>query len=138
MIRVDQTTFGKPAGNCFAACVASLLELRLEDVPFFMDAGPGGEWFDAFNAWLKTRGLYSLQFLVSNPNTPGQEWFPAGLHLMGGASPRHPVDSGILHCVVADNGEIIHDPNPARTGLLTKLDVQIVIPIDPSAWIRRP
>lgn len=41
---VDQTTFGFPGGNCFSACIASLLEMPLDDVPYFMH----GDWYDAF------------------------------------------------------------------------------------------
>ena len=29
---VDQTSFGFPGGNCFSACVASILELPIDDV----------------------------------------------------------------------------------------------------------
>ena len=43
MVRVYQTKFGagnsnKP-GNCLQAVIASLLELKLEDVPHFMEHG---------------------------------------------------------------------------------------------------
>jgi len=31
---IDQTTFGEE-GNCFAACVATVLGMRLEEVPDF-------------------------------------------------------------------------------------------------------
>jgi hypothetical protein len=44
MKSVDQTTFG-PNGNCFSACVASLLELPIDAVPFFMSAGDG--WYNS-------------------------------------------------------------------------------------------
>ncbi len=39
---VDQTTFGHPGGNCFSACVASLLEMSVDQVPYFMGHD---DWF---------------------------------------------------------------------------------------------
>ncbi len=56
---VKQTTFGTPGGNCFSACVASILELDIEEVPYFM-----GEkfWTDTFGIWLSKRKLWYLDF----------------------------------------------------------------------------
>ena len=41
-------------GNCHAACIASILELPLEDVPAFEDMGH--EWSNALSIFLVERG----------------------------------------------------------------------------------
>jgi hypothetical protein len=119
---VDQTLFGFPGGNCFAACVATLLELPLDDVPNFCNLP--GDWEAAFNVWLRPRGLYALTVGMTGG------WRPAGLHIMAGASPRglKPTD---LHAVVARADEILHDPHPSRAGLLTRTETTLLVPLDP-------
>lgn len=57
---VEQTKLTYPDGNCFAACVATLLELPLEAVPDFKGDG----WYDAWLEWLKLR---NLTFINSHP-----------------------------------------------------------------------
>ena len=37
MKKIEQTRYGAPGGNCFQACIASLLERDLDDVPDFMN-----------------------------------------------------------------------------------------------------
>ena len=46
---VDQTILTAPGGNCFAACVASILELPLADVPNFCSEE---RWWNALQIWL--------------------------------------------------------------------------------------
>lgn len=102
---VDQTTFGQGTGNCFSACVASVLELAIADVPYFM--GAGDEWFSEFVAWCAKRQI-DVDFSTAFPA-------PAGAHvIVGGTSPR----TGGGHACVALDGAIVHDPHPDRTGLV--------------------
>jgi len=55
---VDQTSYGALDGNCFSACIASILEVPLTAVPYFW--GPGQ---DQFIQWLEEQGHVST-FLV--------------------------------------------------------------------------
>lgn len=89
---VYQTTFG-PSGNCFAACVASILGCRLRDVPRL-----GKRWTRQLRSWLRRQGLDVL-FVRGEP--------PEGLAIAG----QRVVD-GSIHSVVCRDGEIIHDPSP--------------------------
>lgn len=110
---VDQTTFGEE-GNCFAACVASILELPIEEVPNFCVAYPHDTWFEEFNRWLEPRGLacVSMQadvvdveaFCASAPRIP---------LIVDGRSPR-----GRRHGVVYVDGKLAHDPHPSRDGII--------------------
>jgi hypothetical protein len=99
---VDQTTFSMPGGNCFSACVASILELPLSEVPYFMGwtKAEGSLWFARFVEWLRPRGLYPMCF-------NGCAWVPDGFHILSGRSPRGDFD----HSVVAFGGVVPLDPS---------------------------
>ena len=115
---VDQTIFGAPEGNCLAACVATLLDLSIDDVPHF---GADG-WAEQLTRWLRPRGLYALHFSLPS------DWHPRGLYILAGQSPR----GDFLHAVVARGGDVIHDPHPSRAGLLSHVDATVLTPLDPS------
>ncbi len=126
---VDQTAFGFPGGNCFSACVASLLEIPLEEVPYFMGDSledDGGAWWERFAEWLRPHGFWPLCFKASRDG-----WTPAGLHILSGKSPRELANPKALHSVVARGSEIEHDPHPSRAGLVSRDDFVILVPIDP-------
>lgn len=114
---VDQIIFGSPNGNCLTACLASILEIPLETIPFNGDTG----WFDKLNAWLYPRGFYALCFEFHDL------WRPSGLYILCGRSPR----GDFSHCVVAKGDSIIHGPHPSRAGVLSWDDGTIIVPLDP-------
>lgn len=127
---VDQTVFTVPGGNCFSACVASLLELPLEDVPYFMGDEPPDQpsaWFEQLSDWLRPRGWWAIPIPIGNG------WKPEGLCILSGKSPRGDFD----HCVVAHGLEVVHDPHPSRAGLESHKDVVVLVPIDPVARVIR-
>jgi hypothetical protein len=130
VIPVDQTTFGVPGGNCFSACVASLLELPIGAVPYFMHHGDG--WWDAFLAWLAPRGLDALCFELP-ASGDAAVWYPRGFHVLSGKSPR----GDHTHSVVARGRDVVHDPHPDRTGVETRHDVVVLVPLDLGAWTRK-
>lgn len=123
MIAVDQTAFGLPGGNCFAACVASLLEMPIDDVPNFCNLP--GDWEAEFNRWLRPFGLYALTVQMN-------DWRPPGLHIMAGKSPRG-ASVKEMHSVVAQGDAIVHDPHPSRAGLSTRTETTLLVPINPKA-----
>lgn len=122
---VDQTIFGTPHGNCFAACIASILELPIEEVPNFI--AEGDRWWDAAKAWLDERGYALLWvkhdavrcgYLDPNPLIDAGHYF-----IVCGTSPR--CDS--LHSVVNHYGKMVHDPHPSRDGFVGEWESFIVI-----------
>ncbi len=123
---IDQTKFRVPEGNCFSACVASLLHLPIEDVPTF--CAEGDKWFEVFQQWLRPLGLYA--FMLKHC----EEWRPDGYYILGGKSPR----GDFFHAVIARDGEIVHDPHPSRTGLVDRQDYTLIVPFDLSEFDRRP
>ena len=75
MTPVFQTRYGKGDGNCLNACVASLLDLPLSQVPdFCID----GEWFDRLYNFCNERGL-SLMYFPHMENCPV---FLSGTHII--------------------------------------------------------
>lgn len=127
---VDQTVFTVPGGNCFSACVASLLEIPIDAVPYFMGDKPPGEpedWFGRLLDWLRPRGYWAIPLPVGNG------WKPEGLCILSGKSPRGDYD----HCVIARGLDVVHDPHPSRAGIQTMVDVVVLVPLEPGP-ARRP
>ena len=115
MTPTDQS---KPT-NCFAACLATLLNIQIEDVPASAD---GASWdLDVTQQWLGIK--YHKQLLElslgENGSTIHPLVFPV-LCILTGPSPR--VCASGMHAVVArtnglDGFEILHDPHLTRDGL---------------------
>lgn len=109
---VDQTVFGPVEGNCFAACLASILELEIAEVPnFTLDPD---NWFENANAWCDERG-YCLLYVKSDAIKSGyidpRPLIDAGHYfIVTGLSPR----GDFLHCVVQHRDQNVHDPHPSR------------------------
>jgi hypothetical protein len=56
MTPILQTIHGYPHGNCFQACVASIFDLPIEQVPHFMD-GDNSQWWEPCRSWAAERGF---------------------------------------------------------------------------------
>lgn len=97
-------------GDCFRACLATILRKPIQAVPHFalLDFAP--DVFVAMEcaqAWLNSKGYEMWMGLDDGVN-------PLPLCIVSGVSPR-----GIPHAVVGDTatGQILHDPHPSRDGL---------------------
>lgn len=123
MIPVDQTSFGVPNGNCFSACIASILHMPIADVPSFCKHE---DWWERLTAWLQPHGYYPT-IIRHNP-----EWTPQGFHVLSGKSPR----GDFQHSVVALGPDIIHDPHPSRLGIEDRRDIVLLVPIDHFEFVR--
>ena len=142
MIPVTQTRLhadGEPPGNCFAACLASIMETSLDDVP-----QPGEsdreEWSERYwqslADFVHARGFELVQF--DPPKHPdgrsGRPWTTGellrgkrALCILSGPGPR-----GTKHAVVGTLAfELVHDPHPSRAGLLEVDCIEMLVPI---AW----
>ncbi len=96
-------------GNCFAACLASLLDLPLWMVPPFEDMF--GRHTDHHMTrcaeWL--RRMFGLHLV----RTEGHQFeaLPE-FYMASGLSPR-----GVFHAVICSNGKMVHDPHPSDAGV---------------------
>ena len=125
MIPIKQTIFSDRdngiVGNCWQACVASLLDMNLESVPHFCDYP---SWPENYHKWLYAKDLVSIDFVCNND----YQLCHLGYHIISGTSPR---DRSILHGVIGLNGEICFDPHPENTGLLEpeKWTYTVIFPV---------
>jgi hypothetical protein len=129
LIPVRQTIGGPPNGDCFAACVASVLELPLSEVP-----NPVGErWREQWGDWLEGRGLSYVDVDLA---WGGGAWWrvaPGQLWIATVPSLNH---EGLHHSVVMRGFELAHDPSLAEryeavpTSIVT--DMQFLVPLDPA------
>lgn len=97
-----QTVTGND-GNCLAACIASILDCPLADVPDITGANEVG-WGAKMAAFCASRGFSFA--------TSASDCGPAGLSIGVGPSPRRP---NVKHSVVCFDGLPIFDPHPDRT-----------------------
>lgn len=109
---VMQTKFGIE-GNCFDACMASLLELPLEAVDYFKSENT---WYADLQNWLAPRGLAYVEIDCVEPSPFYR--FPLPVLAIGsGESPRG-VEGG--HAIVIELHQlakkIVHDPHPDQSG----------------------
>ncbi|HEV7674381.1 MAG TPA: hypothetical protein VGQ12_07615 [Candidatus Angelobacter sp.] len=103
MKNVFQTTFGVPTGNCFGACVASVLEL--EEIPDIDPAIPDEEEWR--QRWHKFFASIGYEWTCTTYDE--QNWGP----WPKGYSVAHVLLApGILHALVMHDGVPIHDPLP--------------------------
>lgn len=129
---VEQTKIGME-GNCFSACVASILELPIEQVPEYTEEAGG--WFFRWQAWLKERGLRFRIIPHANQGQIGYEP-PAGWAIMNVKSLTLP---GELHSVVSFAGEMKWNPHPEReNGIGDAVDWYVFECLDPAPYFVTP
>jgi len=116
---VYQTKFGERSGNCLSACLASLLEIPLEDIP---DFGWHSDWYEKFTDFMKKFNLQPLDVDLEN----GGDWRPDGYYIVNGHSQR-----GIMHSVIYKGDTLVHDPYPDGVGVMP-MSCTIFLVIDPA------
>jgi len=146
-VGVRQTTFGGPKtfpkeerGNCFPACLASLLQIPLKDIPHFYGlhdeepppSDPGRDTRAIFE-WAKSWGYIPCSFqLTEEEELPEfyRESLEGQLVILTGQSPR----GDYYHCIIAlvENGKLKYfwDPHPDTTWILTRDSVEV--------WLKLP
>jgi len=139
VIPVDQTQFRDDTGqrgNCFSACIASLLEIDLAGVPCFMQAET--KWMNEANEWLAKHGYWYLYLPGDQMDYVRMPGVPDPWCIVAGVSPR---DAELGHACVgrwhchADwwTIKIVHDPHPSRLGLVGEhKGYGFLVPVDPA------
>jgi hypothetical protein len=137
---VMMTSFGWPHGNCFAACVASIFELSIEELPCgavapLQQGEPEWAWIEPWQDWFETMGLHALTFFAhggggENPH-PWRGWGILMCKVLG--VPLMTDGTELCHAVVTLNGEGVHDPQPgADRSRLQPFTQTVFIATDPA------
>ena len=112
---VQQTITGE-GGDCLRACVASLLELPIEEVPNFCEDRDWCVWLPKLQICLQARGLKMEVYTTSWCEEPAMAW---------GYSPR-----GLPHSVIYQSGRLAHDPHPSGDGIVCPLYFVKIVEVD--------
>jgi len=129
MIPVNQKYFhipGKQNGDCWRACIASIIECDIEDLPIPVIEESWSEYCFRMDKKPAEMGWENNQYCVRSikenallsPDTNGYV-------LALGKSPRFNGSERINHYVVWKNG-IVHDPHPENKGILDIIDFEIM------------
>lgn len=113
------------SNDCFAACIASILELDIKNIPKLYKSN----WPFIINEWLKPYDYFYADILGKHEELKDL-WFEyCGWHIISGPGPR-----GVYHSVVAYKGSIRHDPYPGGLGIEIndKTEYGFLIPTNPS------
>lgn len=155
MIPENQTDTSKETGDCFRACVASLLELPIGRVPNFMLGGPVEDMKSRARKWLVRNfglslvcvqmqyegqfnddGVQSYTILWAFENTPViasvqsmRHESTADSHAVVGELYYHNRKKGQLGC------RLMHDPNPDSLFKLRQRiypqQINLLVPLEP-------
>ena len=99
---------GMHNGNCFAAVLASLLDLPLWMVPPFEEGFGRSEWYETrADEWLARMFNLKMVKVEGHPVEVLPEYYVAS-----GKSAR-----GVHHAVVYRNGVLAHDPHYSDSGI---------------------
>lgn len=101
--------------DCVRACIASILEIPIDEVPRFVEQNGSG-WRVAVWNWLDARGYGFIEMPFKEVGRKNMFW-TCGHFIAMGISPRHP-DGKIQHAVVFKGYDLAHDPHPEKNGLV--------------------
>jgi len=123
-----QTRFGREKGNCFEACIASVLEIPIDVIPVlsqYLDS----DWWRELRSWMHARGWTLLA--IDYPNQSGPD---PSMCIAIGKSPR----GSHRHAVVWSSDRIVHDPFPQGGGLDGDPEYLVyLVPVNPARRIIR-
>jgi hypothetical protein len=104
-------------GNCFPACIASILEIECEEVIQIQEYYDEKDWNHRLAKWLHDKGW--VWRYATMEDIRSQDKFI----LVTGGSPRH-VD--LTHVTIFQNGEMVHDPHPSGAGITDQRCFEVI------------
>ncbi len=107
-------------GNCWTACIASILELPIEQVPDFID---NKDFYGSTVKWLAKRGLTLVQIDLQHSTCWPFFWGNSVWTILSGQSPR----GDWKHAVVGNGLKPIHDPHPDNKMLKGEIEYVYLI-----------
>ncbi len=118
---IMQTNITPEEGNCFSACIATVLEIDISEVP---NVRNDFAWFQIMDKFVSKYGYGLLHMLrIDYVREDAGEWRKKAYIIATGNSPRH---EDLTHSVVYQNDEMVHDPHPDGGGLDEKPGYYII------------
>lgn len=113
-------------GNCLSACIASIFELPIDEVPHFTAAG-NKDWFTDLNFYLQRFGSYSLllPYLTTKVLLQGHYIVIGNAVYYDKKTKKY---NKSMHAVVGFGGEIVFDPfNAKHPGYFEPLWICLIV-----------
>ena len=110
----------KQWGDCFRACISSITEIEMEEVPNFCE--PDADWPDNLHHWLRKHGMGYVEVGFCPPDGRGtlrwilavmEERAPNTYYILSGQSQKWPETN---HSVVCIGGKLAHNPSSKKKG----------------------
>jgi len=112
---IDQMVFEKGKGDCVRACLASILEFPIKDMPNFWEVAYNVEEFwKLVNTWISDN--YNYNCLITK-NLPTLECKDILCIAIGSPAHCDGKECEEVHAVIWFEGKVIFDPHPNRAGL---------------------
>ncbi len=131
MKRVMQTQLGETDGNCFAACLASILEVDIAEIPLL---AIGDGWIEKCNAILARWGFFYVEFKMGGPlefTTIPDTYVILSRKTVRG--PNHAIVAEIEDRAGKRKFYLAHDPYPGGTDFVDEpLTLGFLVPINPA------
>lgn len=107
-------------GDCFRACIASLLHMPTEQVPHVLENygdEPDADFIGRMNLWLNRHRLVFIEFPTAQDEDAllqvSRAYFGDVHYVLLGRSKR-----GYNHNAIYKAGELVHDPHPEGGGIV--------------------
>jgi hypothetical protein len=131
---------GRPMGDCIRACIASIFELPIEEVPHFAESPRG--WFRSLQDWLRPMGLvmeHDEHQPVDAPPSYHYGWWMASVESENFEGGTHAVVMrGLLNPGEGMAHEVAHDPSPhPRRTPYRFVGARYFVALDPAVIARR-
>lgn len=124
-------------GDCYRTAYACLLDLNPGDVPHWGLPKYEEIWRKSRNEWLAERGYIIIEFAIQAEELRSAlvymaHWNYHILYILSGISANR-----VPHVVIAQGGQIIHDPSQDQSGIISPLEngcfeIEIIVRKDPA------
>ena len=116
------------AGDCWRACLASILECDIEDFPRPDNYNDWSNYYPEVLKVITEKGWQWIGYTIENIDSADilQAKDTGGYVIAVGKSPRSTAEKRINHAVVWKNG-IVHDPHPDSKGILDIIIFEVLI-----------
>ena len=122
MKKLNQTKYGEE-GNCFAACIASLFEVEIADIPFLAEYKNWDEYLNVLNSILRNKfEVILLHGEFKDWEDYLKENYIDSYYIVSGDS-----NKGLEHAVIYKNGELFHNPNNLGTEIINIKHVYVFL-----------